>query len=161
MNTTKHVTLRNGIVGESEILKRIFGNQPAAPDDGGIAVMDAPPVLKPEEVIKPELPPMYAILLHNDQSTNPDFVVRVLREAFSVEKQLASRIMMAVHMGERGVVKIVAKDIAETQLEIANGLIAGAQVRRDFYSPGMDGRPVVACALQFTMELESGSDGAK
>lgn len=98
-------------------------------------------------------PAMYAIVLHNDGSTNPYFVCRVLEEAFNVPNQRAWQIMMAVHNGTRGVVVILSKEEAEAALRVAQTMIANAVQGEDF------GPHAAACELTFTMELETKGEG--
>ena len=105
------------------------------------------------EVPKDEEPPMWAILLHNDSSTGPDFVIKVLMEAFGLEGNKARRLMMVVHLGDRGVVTVTTKERAETMMETARGMISKAEPGRDFFAN------VSSCQLTFTMEEEKEKSG--
>jgi ATP-dependent Clp protease adapter protein ClpS len=139
----------------SEIFKRIFGNNTSEQDNGeggDTAVIERPPELSPVNDNKPATPPMYAVLLHNDNSTSPDFVVRVLAACFSIEERRAYQIMMAAHNDGQAVVKITSKDLAETQVAASKAMIENASPQRDFFArmaPG--GR----CELKFSVELET------
>jgi len=66
---------------------------------------------------KPKIkkPPMYQVVLFNDDYTPMDFVVDVLIKFFHMEKEQATRIMMHVHTRGKGVCGVFAKDIAETR----------------------------------------------
>lgn len=139
----------------SDILKRILGNNVPEQDNGegsDTAVIERPPELAPVNDNKPATPPMYAVLLHNDNSTAPDFVVRILEGCFSVAGERAYKIMMAAHTGGQAVVKITSKDLAETQLAAAQAMIDAADPGQDFYSRRAPGG---RCELRFSVELET------
>lgn len=78
-------------------------------DDGNLAVQDAKPKL--------QKPPMYKVLLLNDDFTPMDFVVSILQTIFFKEKDEAVRITMNVHTSGIGVCGIYTKDIAETKVQ--------------------------------------------
>jgi len=62
-------------------------------------------------------PPMYQVVLLNDDYTPMDFVVRVLQEIFHKGGIEAERIMLQVHHEGRGVCGIYTRDIASTRVE--------------------------------------------
>ncbi|WP_322998337.1 ATP-dependent Clp protease adapter ClpS [Castellaniella sp.] len=62
-------------------------------------------------------PPMYQVVLLNDDYTPMDFVVRVLRQVFHKTDAEAERIMLQVHHEGRGVCGIYTRDIAATRVE--------------------------------------------
>lgn len=70
----------------------------------------------------PELqaPPMYAVIMYNDDYTPMDFVVMVLMEQFRKSEQQAVEIMLAIHHEGQGIAGIYPKDIAETKAQKAN-----------------------------------------
>lgn len=103
----------------------------------------------------PAEPPMYAVILWNDNSTNPYFVIRVLVEAFKLPKERATQIMFATHLGTRNVVAIMTKDEAETRLATAQTLIRGAVPNKDWYVQNS-----AQCELSFTIEEESSGKNA-
>lgn len=72
--------------------------------------------LKPE-IAEPELkePPLYKVVILNDDYTPMDFVVDVLERFFSLSNEHATRIMLQVHTEGRGVCGLFPKDIAETK----------------------------------------------
>ena len=104
-------------------------------------------------------PPMFAVVLHNDGSTNPEFVMHVLSSAFSVDNSKAADLMLTAHKGGskgHAVVKITTRDTAETQLQAAGELIARATAGQDFFVfPGNTGGQ---CELKFTVEAETAGD---
>ena len=134
------------------ILERILGNNGEQHDDGGMPVIERPPVETPDNKITPAKPPMYSVVLHNDHTTFPDFVVQVLQQAFSVEGAAAQKVMMTAHRGGQAVVKVTTKDLAESQLETANAIIRGAEFRRDHGNHNGD------CQLTFSIKAESDGD---
>lgn len=67
-------------------------------------------------------PPMYLVLLLNDDFTPMDFVVRILVELFYLSTEQAERVMLAVHHNGRGVCGIFTREIAETRVAQVNQL---------------------------------------
>jgi len=61
-------------------------------------------------------PPLYRVLLLNDDYTPMDFVVYVLQRYFRKSDQEAQRIMLAVHHQGRGVAGVYTREIAETKI---------------------------------------------
>lgn len=76
-------------------------------DAAGIAVEDAKPTL--------QAPPMYKVVLFNDDYTPMDFVVEVLEVFFNLNRELATKVMLAVHTEGRAVCGLFTRDIAETK----------------------------------------------
>jgi ATP-dependent Clp protease adaptor protein ClpS len=69
-----------------------------------------------------ELPPMFKVLLHNDDYTTMEFVVEVLQKVFHKGVADATRIMLLVHKTGSGVCGVFTEDIAETKVEIVHHL---------------------------------------
>ena len=65
--------------------------------------------------VKP--PPMYKVLLLNDDYTPMDFVVAVLQTFFAMTREQATQIMLKVHREGMGVCGVYPKDIASTKVE--------------------------------------------
>ncbi|MGB0957093.1 MAG: ATP-dependent Clp protease adapter ClpS [Litorivicinus sp.] len=84
-----------------------MSDQPGVDDEGGLATATAQPKLK--------RPPMYRVLLMNDDYTPMDFVVHVLEVFFAMGPEQATQVMLAVHTKGMGVCGIFPKDIAETK----------------------------------------------
>ena len=61
-------------------------------------------------------PPMYKVLLLNDDYTPMEFVVHILERFFSINHQAAVEIMMTVHKKGAAVVGVFSHDIAETKV---------------------------------------------
>ncbi|WP_299077515.1 ATP-dependent Clp protease adapter ClpS [uncultured Paraglaciecola sp.] len=61
-------------------------------------------------------PPMYKVLLNNDDYTPMDFVIEVLMRFFNVDGEKAQQIMLTVHYHGRAVCGIYTAEIAETKV---------------------------------------------
>lgn len=85
--------------------------QTRIPDDG-LALQEAKPKLK--------RPPLYKVLLLNDDYTPMDFVVYVLQKFFSMDNDKATQVMLHVHTRGVGVCGIFNRDIAETKVAMVN-----------------------------------------
>ena len=64
---------------------------------------------------KTKKPAMYKVLLLNDDYTPMDFVVEVLEGIFNHNRELATKIMLAVHTEGRAVCGVYTRDVAETK----------------------------------------------
>ena len=73
-------------------------------------------VLKPERSkVKP--PPLFKVLLLNDDYTPMEFVVEVLQKFFGMNREQATRIMLKVHTEGMGVCGVFPKDVAASKVE--------------------------------------------
>jgi len=72
---------------------------------------------EPETVNKRKLerPPLYEVLLHNDDYTTQEFVIYVLMKYFQHDAATARQIMLHVHTKGIGVAGVYPYDIAETK----------------------------------------------
>lgn len=78
-----------------------------------------------KEALKP--PPMYQVVLLNDDYTPMEFVVNVLQSVFGKTAEEASRIMLKVHHEGRGVCGVYTRDIAATRVEMVRQLARSRQ----------------------------------
>jgi ATP-dependent Clp protease adaptor protein ClpS len=62
-------------------------------------------------------PPLYKVLLLNDDFTPMDFVIVVLQRFFGMDREQATRIMLKVHIEGRGVCGVFARDVAATKVD--------------------------------------------
>lgn len=67
-------------------------------------------------------PPMYAVVLYNDNYTPMDFVVYILQSEFRHDMDSAVSIMLTIHNSSKGIAGIYPKDIAETKAKKVNSL---------------------------------------
>ncbi len=81
-------------------------------DDHDLAVEESKPKLK--------RPPMYKVLLLNDDFTPMDFVVHVLEQFFRIDRHKATQIMLTVHTEGRAVCGIYSREVAEMKVEQVN-----------------------------------------
>lgn len=80
--------------------------------EGGLAIEEVKPELKP--------PPMYKVILLNDDYTPMEFVVEILESFFNMGREKATQVMLAVHTHGKGVCGIFTRDIAETKASQVN-----------------------------------------
>ncbi len=88
--------------------------RPPAPgeEDGDLAVQSADPQLA--------TPPMYKVVLHNDDFTPMEFVVEVLQTFFHLDSETAVQVMLTVHTQGKATCGIFTRDIAETKSHQVN-----------------------------------------
>ena len=77
-------------------------------DDGDLAVAPAKPQLKK--------PPLYRVILLNDDYTPMEFVVHVLQSFFRMDMEEATRVMLHVHQRGVGICGIFSYEVAETKV---------------------------------------------
>lgn len=77
---------------------------------------DSEAAILTQEKIKQKSPPMYKILLLNDDFTPMEFVIEVLKIFFSMNQEQATRIMLKVHTEGVGVCGVYPSDIANTKV---------------------------------------------
>jgi len=67
-------------------------------------------------------PPMYKVLLHNDDYTTMEFVVEILMSIYHKTVEDATRIMLNIHKTGLGICGVYTFEIAETKVEITHEL---------------------------------------
>ena len=75
---------------------------------GGTALQESEPKVKK--------PPLYKVLMLNDDYTPMDFVVQVLQIFFAMNVEKATEIMLHVHTRGVGVCGVFTRDVAETKV---------------------------------------------
>jgi ATP-dependent Clp protease adaptor protein ClpS len=102
-------------------MSRTQKNQPVLEDQGddlnedkdnGLVVAPAKPQLKE--------PPMFKVVLLNDDYTPMEFVIQILQTFFGMNREKATQVMLAVHQTGRAVCGIFTRDIAETKVAQVN-----------------------------------------
>jgi ATP-dependent Clp protease adaptor protein ClpS len=88
------------------------GQNPNEERESGLSVQESKPKLK--------RPPMYKVLLLNDDYTPMEFVVVVLETFFRMDREKATQIMLHVHTRGVGVCGVYTRDIAETKVAQVN-----------------------------------------
>ncbi|MDF2940873.1 MAG: clpS [Gammaproteobacteria bacterium] len=61
-------------------------------------------------------PPLYQVLLLNDDYTPMEFVVKLLTEIFCMNQTKATHVMLQIHHEGKGVCGIYTRDVAETKV---------------------------------------------
>jgi len=74
------------------------------------------------ERAKPQLakPPLFKVVLINDDYTPMEFVVEVLQLFFNLDGEQAHAIMLHVHQKGKGVCGVFTREIAETKVGLVN-----------------------------------------
>lgn len=65
-------------------------------------------------------PPLYQVILINDDYTPMEFVVEILERFFNKSPEQATQIMLTVHTKGSAVCAIYTRDVAETKSELVN-----------------------------------------
>ncbi len=107
----------------TQLFQRIVCSRPDAPhlgdgkesEDGkdsgtGLIVEQSKPKVKK--------PPLYKVLLHNDDYTPMEFVVSLLMKFFQMPREKAEQIMLHVHTRGVGVCGVFPREIAETKVRL-------------------------------------------
>ena len=76
------------------------------------------------EEARPEIkePPLYRVVLINDDYTPMEFVVNILESIFGMERTRATQVMLEVHTKGKGVCGVYNFEIAETKVAQVMGL---------------------------------------
>jgi ATP-dependent Clp protease adaptor protein ClpS len=77
-------------------------------------------LLLEEEKPKLKRPPLFKVVILNDDYTPMEFVVEILEQFFSMNREKATQIMLAIHTQGKAVVGIYPRDIAETKSHLVN-----------------------------------------
>ena len=99
--------LESGVARDQAFGTRVRSAKAAPKGDGDLLVQESKPKL--------EQPPMYQVVMLNDDYTPMEFVVQVLQMFFGMGREKATRIMLTVHTQGRAVCGVYTRDIAETK----------------------------------------------
>jgi ATP-dependent Clp protease adaptor protein ClpS len=90
-----------------------MSDRPLVDDETGV-------VTETEKKVK--LPPMYRVLLHNDDYTTMEFVVQVLQTVFHKSPADATQIMLHIHRTGIGVAGVYSCEVAETKVAVVEAM---------------------------------------
>ena len=83
---------------------------PRAPDGGDAVVLE-----RRAQKVKP--PQLYQVAMINDDFTPMEFVVMVIQEFFSKDREAATQIMLKIHLDGKGVCGVYSRDVAATKVD--------------------------------------------
>jgi len=83
-------------------------HEPEYESGGSVVIEPAPP-----EITKP---PLYSVLLLNDDYTPMEFVIEVLCRFFNMNMEKATQVMLHVHTRGRGVCGVYSREVAEAKV---------------------------------------------
>ncbi len=63
-----------------------------------------------------EAPSLFQVLLHNDDFTPKEFVVKILQVLFYLDRRKATEVMMEAHLTGKAICGIFSKDFAEAKV---------------------------------------------
>lgn len=89
-----------------------FGDADEEGGDDGLAVQADKPKLK--------RPPLYKVIMLNDDYTPMEFVVETLEKFFGMDREKATRVMLVVHTEGRATCGVYSRDVAETKAAQVN-----------------------------------------
>ena len=81
------------------------------PADGGDSVV----LERRAQRVQP--PQMYQVVMLNDDYTPMEFVVLVIQEFFSKDREAATQIMLKIHLDGKGVCGVYSRDVAATKVD--------------------------------------------
>lgn len=91
--------------------------QDIKPGVPGVVVID-----REKEDVRTKQPPMYNVVLNNDDYTPAEVIIAVLREVFVLGEQAAIQAMLAAHRAGKAMIGTFTKDIAESKVVKAMGM---------------------------------------
>ncbi len=80
------------------------------------------PAAKTRTKTKTQRPPLWKVILLNDDFTPREFVVQVLKAVFRLNESQSYRVMMTAHQKGACVIAVYTKDVAETKAKEATEL---------------------------------------
>lgn len=83
---------------------------PDVPDGGGTVVLE-------RRAQKTQPPQLFQVAMLNDDFTPMEFVVMVIQEFFSKDREAATQIMLKIHLDGKGVCGVYSRDVAATKVD--------------------------------------------
>lgn len=105
--------MRQGIFGQFSAGPGKGDRPLSVPERGSTALLE-------RQESKTKAPPLYQVLLLNDDFTPMEFVVVVLQKFFLMDLEKATQVMLKVHREGRGVCGVYTRDIAATKVELVS-----------------------------------------
>ena len=75
--------------------------------------------IKQRQRIDLQEPRRYKVIIHNDDFTTMEFVVRILEQVFYLKADMAQALMLQVHHSNKAVVGVFSYDIAVSKVQKA------------------------------------------
>lgn len=85
------------------------GDKPGDEEEHESGIIEAPVIPKLQK------PPLYRVILLNDDYTPMEFVIEILQVFFGMNREKATQVMLAVHTTGKATCGIFPRDIAETK----------------------------------------------
>lgn len=80
------------------------------------------PVIEKKNLEQEKQPPLYTVVIHNDDFTPMDFVVELIVHVFGKTPEQAEQLTWAIHTADRITVGAFSKEVAETKSLQSNQL---------------------------------------
>ncbi|RYF08001.1 MAG: ATP-dependent Clp protease adapter ClpS [Comamonadaceae bacterium] len=92
-------------------------SQPPSPPSRAPARDGGDSVVLERRPLKTQPPQMYQVVMLNDDYTPMEFVIVVLQEYFSKDREAATQIMLKIHLDGKGVCGVYSRDVAATKVD--------------------------------------------
>lgn len=99
-------------LSKAHLIRASDSNKESEYSDGDLVVQEQKPKLK--------RPPLYKVVMLNDDYTPMEFVVDTLERFFSMDRERATQVMLVVHTQGRATCGVYSKDVAETKAAQVN-----------------------------------------
>ena len=109
------------MVGES-LGGKHMPDKDMADKDGDKTIEKPRTKAKTKTATKTQRPPLYKVILINDDYTPREFVVQVLKIVFRMGEETAFRVMLTAHRRGACVIAVYTPDVAETKAKEATDL---------------------------------------
>ncbi len=97
------------MASKKDIASRPPTRKPVEQDDG-VVVLE-------RRTLKTRPPPMFQVVMINDDYTPMEFVVVLIQEFFGKDLETATQIMLKVHLDGKAVCGIYSRDVAATKVD--------------------------------------------